>query len=75
MTQKAMTCTDCEAPHRAHSAGGIWNGLYSALLLVRSRRSLAHIDDRLLDDVGISPDQARAEAQRPIWDVPQRWIR
>lgn len=49
--------------------------VWVALTLRRSRRSLLEIDDRILRDIGISPDAARAEARRPVWDVPQRWLR
>jgi uncharacterized protein YjiS (DUF1127 family) len=43
--------------------------------LHRSRRALADLDGTRLDDIGISADRARAEAARPIWDVPQNWLR
>jgi uncharacterized protein YjiS (DUF1127 family) len=39
------------------------------------RRALAQADDRLLDDIGVSRDQALAEARRPVWDVPPTWLR
>ncbi|MFC3061268.1 DUF1127 domain-containing protein [Paenirhodobacter populi] len=34
----------------------------------RSRIALDHLDARLLDDIGISSAQAKAETQRPFWD-------
>ncbi|WP_380053451.1 DUF1127 domain-containing protein [Falsihalocynthiibacter sp. SS001] len=39
----------------------------------RQRRALARLDDAALDDMGISRDEAMAEARRPIWDVPTTW--
>ena len=33
----------------------------------RQRQALAVLDARLLRDVGITPDQARAEAAKPFW--------
>lgn len=33
----------------------------------RQRRSLAELDARLLNDLGLSPDQARVEAAKPFW--------
>ena len=33
----------------------------------RQRRALAALDDRLLDDVGVSRTQAEVEAARPFW--------
>jgi uncharacterized protein YjiS (DUF1127 family) len=41
--------------------------------LRRARRDLDRLDDHLLNDIGIPPDRARAEAARPIWDVPPTW--
>jgi uncharacterized protein YjiS (DUF1127 family) len=41
--------------------------------LFRQRRSLATLDDHLLRDIGLTPEQARHEATRPIWDVPAHW--
>ena len=36
-------------------------------------RRLAKLDRVQLSDIGLSPDQALAEATRPIWDVPPGW--
>lgn len=33
----------------------------------RQRRALALVDHRLLKDIGISPKEAREEANRPCW--------
>ena len=33
----------------------------------RQRHALAELDDHLLDDVGLSPEQARREAAKPFW--------
>lgn len=41
----------------------------------RQRIALARLDDRLLDDAGIDPDAAAAEARRAVWDVPVTWLR
>jgi len=43
------------------------------LSLRRQRRSLAQLDDHLLRDIGLTPEQALAEADRPIWDAPAHW--
>jgi uncharacterized protein YjiS (DUF1127 family) len=34
-----------------------------------SRRELAELDSRLLRDIGVTEPQARAEVNRPVWDV------
>lgn len=33
----------------------------------RSRRALARLDDRLLDDIGLTRDQAQREAMKGCW--------
>jgi uncharacterized protein YjiS (DUF1127 family) len=47
--------------------------LLSAATLARSRRSLAHLDDHLLRDIGLSRAEAEAEASRSPWDAPSHW--
>ncbi len=41
--------------------------------LMRQRRALARLDARLLDDIGVSQNAAKSEAQRPFWDAPRHW--
>ncbi len=41
--------------------------------LHRSRRSLTRLDDRLLQDIGLTRAEAEAEAARPLWDAPAHW--
>ncbi|NDW44821.1 DUF1127 domain-containing protein [Ruegeria sp. PrR005] len=43
--------------------------------LWRQRRALARLDDRALDDIGVSRAQAEAEARRSVWDAPDFWRR
>jgi len=49
--------------------------LWRYLALSRQRRALAQLDPRLLRDVGLSEDAARAEAARRFWDAPHHWFR
>jgi uncharacterized protein YjiS (DUF1127 family) len=39
----------------------------------RERRRLAEMPDHLLRDIGLTREQANAEAGRPVWDVPRIW--
>ena len=39
----------------------------------RSRRALARIDDHILRDIGLTRQEADAEAARPGWDSPLHW--
>ncbi len=41
----------------------------------RSRRALAALDARALDDIGVSAQAAAKEAAKPIWDAPQTWTK
>ena len=49
--------------------------LRQALALYRSRRDLAHLDPSQLQDIGLNPLDARKEANRAPWDVPQNWLK
>jgi len=49
-------------------------GLLDLLTLYRQRRRLARLDAAALDDLGLTLRDARAEARRPLWDVPQHWL-
>ena len=51
----------------------LWSRLTTALHLHRSRKSLRHLDAHLLQDIGLSRSQALHEADRPLWDAPERW--
>ena len=39
----------------------------------RSRRALARLDTRRLEDIGLTPKRAAKEEAKPIWDVPSSW--
>ncbi len=55
--------------------GRRFSGLLSVLDLVRQRKHLSNLDERQLNDIGISPQEASLEAKRAFWDVPQTWIK
>jgi uncharacterized protein YjiS (DUF1127 family) len=38
--------------------------------VARERRALARLTDRDLRDIGLDPERARLEADRPFWDLP-----
>lgn len=44
--------------------------LMTALTVWSERRTLANMDVSRLKDLGISPQDAAAEAARPFWDLP-----
>ncbi|WP_428515664.1 DUF1127 domain-containing protein [Roseovarius sp.] len=52
------------APRRAR--------LRDVIEMYRQRRALARLDDHALQDIGITRQEAMAEARRPIWDISCR---
>ena len=53
----------------------IRRALDGALALGRSRAALGDLDEHMLRDIGLTRDEARAEAERPIWDAPAYWFK
>lgn len=47
--------------------------LAQRLAVWKSRRSLAQLDARALEDIGITADKAAEEARLGLWDVPANW--
>lgn len=60
-----------KASNRSIGLGGIWR----LAGIARQRRALAHLEDHILNDIGVSREQARAEAARPFWDAPANWFK
>ncbi|WP_037308238.1 DUF1127 domain-containing protein [Ruegeria halocynthiae] len=67
MTQIAIN-THCKPRRRS-----VLSVLKDAISLNRQRRTLARLDDRALEDIGVTRRQAQKEAERPVWDAPQFW--
>ena len=47
--------------------------LMGAAVARRERAQLADLDDAMLADIGLTREEALAEARRPLWDVPRHW--
>lgn len=47
--------------------------LRDMLALYRQRRALLRLDAAALADLGLSKQEAVAEANRPFWDAPAYW--
>ncbi|MDH3263381.1 MAG: DUF1127 domain-containing protein [Paracoccaceae bacterium] len=60
---------------RAVKGAGFLARISMALAALRQRRALAALPPERLRDIGISPEAARREAERPAWDVPAHWLR
>lgn len=58
---------------RRRPGGGILGRLLAAMRLYRQRRDLSRLSETRLRDIGLDHAEARAEARRPVWDVPSNW--
>lgn len=72
----SQTCTvAAPAARRTPAPASPLAWLRTRLVLRRQRLQLAELDAKQLRDIGVTADQASAEAKRPIWDVPAHWLR
>lgn len=69
MTILSQTPATCSRPSRQRPS------LFDMIAVWRQRRQLARLDDAALDDIGLTRDQALAEARRPVWNVPEHWLK
>lgn len=60
---------------RPLSLAGLIAFLAKARSVARERRQLRALDQTALMDLGISPAEARQEADRPFWEMPKRYQR
>ena len=54
------------------SVGLLWRGLHTIRTChsrSRQRRQLLLLDDRLLQDIGLTWEQAKQEARKPFWQA------
>lgn len=65
-TATKSDCIPCPRPARTLSLGSFFS-------LTRQRRALAALDETRLEDLGLTLNDAQAEARRPFWDVPANW--
>ena len=72
-----MTNTSCTTATRTPVAApiSVLARLANAHDVWRQRQQLKSLDDAALMDIGLTRDQAQAEAKRPLWDAPDNWKR
>ncbi|WP_299045638.1 DUF1127 domain-containing protein [uncultured Tateyamaria sp.] len=69
-----MALTDITARHSTlKPAARRLPGLDTLFSVWKSRRALARLDARALDDIGVDARRAARESAKPIWDVPATW--
>lgn len=66
-----MVAKSLSRPAPAPRLRGVWKRLLLAHQARRQRMKLSQLDDARLADIGLTRDQAVAEAAR--WDVPTNW--
>ncbi|MEO1238516.1 MAG: DUF1127 domain-containing protein [Pseudomonadota bacterium] len=71
MTTRTTTLFRPTVPLRRRT--GIIAKISSLLALFSERRRLADMPDHMLKDLGITRQEAEAEARRSIWDSPSHW--
>ncbi|MEC8582329.1 MAG: DUF1127 domain-containing protein [Pseudomonadota bacterium] len=54
-------------------SGQFFSQIVAMIRLARQRRALAALDDHQLRDIGLTHEDARQEAERLFWDVPNHW--
>lgn len=74
MSTNASLFPTLATPRRTRRTG-ILGMVALAWSIWRERRQLSRLDAARLADIGRTPAEARREAQRPIWDAPNRWLR
>jgi len=66
-----MSFLDLTLSSRGHAPFSLH--LRARLAVWRSRRDLARLDARALDDIGVTAEDAAREASLSLWDVPATW--
>ena len=54
-------------------SGQFFSKIVAMIRLARQRRALVALDAHQLSDIGLTPEDARQEAERLFWDVLNHW--
>lgn len=70
-----MTMTTCNAPARTFTKQrpSVLRLISHIFATYEQRRVLSTLDRDALNDLGLTYKEAKAEANRPFWDVPANW--
>ncbi|XXK35686.1 DUF1127 domain-containing protein [Rhodobacteraceae bacterium nBUS_22] len=63
------------APQFKISISTIILNVLNRIKMQSSRHRLSQLDAKALRDIGLSQAEANREAQKPIWDAPNHWLR
>ncbi len=61
------------APVRRPRSTSLLQRIGQLFALRRQRDRLRHLPPHILRDIGLTPEQAEREADRPVWDAPRHW--
>lgn len=75
MTIRTNTASRHAFAGRTRRSFSVFAWLTTFVSIWRERQSLESLDDHILKDIGKSRDEVKAEARRPVWDAPNRWLR
>lgn len=67
---KTAAWTHIALPAPIAGAASFLNRVALAIRVAGERRTLGHLDDRTLEDIGLTREQVDAEAGRAPWDLP-----
>ena len=59
-------------PARRPTRPSLWQRVVAWNRVARERRRLLDLDERVLRDIGLTPEQQYREASRPFWDMGDR---
>ena len=62
-------------PRTAKRRVGLLARLAAWRAVRRQRADLSRLDDYRLEDIGLTRADVARETARPLWDVPERWLR
>jgi uncharacterized protein YjiS (DUF1127 family) len=65
--QRSRGQSDSRGRIREPTWGTFWRWCARCSARSRQREALSGLDDRLLDDIGVSRQQANVEAAKPFW--------
>lgn len=74
-----MTMTTCNSPARTITKQRtpmfrvVFRLIAQIFATQDQRRALRQLDSAALTDLGLTSSDAKAEADRPFWDVPATW--
>jgi uncharacterized protein YjiS (DUF1127 family) len=75
MTSRTLIAHSAAASRTSHRwwPMRLLNRIHTAQTLHRQHVALTRLNDALLRDIGITREQAMAEAESSVWDVPNHW--